>query len=322
MTSPMPARFTILTPTYNRAHTLPRTYASLKAQALLPYEWIVVDDGSTDGTAELVRGWMAEAPFPIRYIHQENAGKPAAHNAGVAAATGDLLAVLDADDWILPHALERLDALWQDIPETVRGAFTGITVNCQYEDGGLVGQPFPESPVDSTLMDMAVRGCLHGDKWGFHRVDVLRAHPFPSFPGEKFVPEGLVWNRIGRRYRMRFVNETLKVVDYQHDGITRRRVHVASASPRGMRLYYLELAEAPVPARVRAAALANAVRFGTHGGTPLLPAGQMRRFLPLAAVSLPVGWLAWLADSIRIRVAAAADPAGSDRAPGAHEHTG
>jgi glycosyltransferase involved in cell wall biosynthesis len=296
-------RFTILTPTYNRAHTLPRTYASLKAQSLLPHEWVVVDDGSTDGTAELVCGWTAEAPFPIQYVFQENAGKPAAHNVGVAAASGDLLAVLDADDWILPHALERLNALWKEIPETVRDAFTGITVNCQYQDGTIIGEPFPASPTDSTPYELWSRGWLKGEKWGFHRVDVLRKYSFPTFDREKYVPEGLVWNRIGQDYRMRFVNETLEVKEFQTDGITRNWLRTMAASPLGARLFYFELARHAPSRRARFFGLASATRFGSHA-RGLRPDREILREAGLMAPAVLLGgWTLWLLDQARLSMA-------------------
>jgi glycosyltransferase involved in cell wall biosynthesis len=307
MTTSLRPRFTIFTPTYNRAHTLPRTYASLTQQTLLPHEWIVVDDGSTDGTAELVRGWTAEARFPIRYIHQENAGKPAAHNAGVAAATGDLLAVLDADDWILPHALERLAALWQEIPAADRDQFTGITVNCQYENGQLIGEPFPSSPIDSTILDLWSRGWLRGEKWGFHRVEVAQQYPFPTFPGEKYVPEGLVWHRIGRHYRMRFVNETLEVKDFQDDGITRNWLRTMTSSPRSARLFYVELARHSASRKVRTFGLINAARFGAHASGPR-PDWEVLRTSPVLAPVVALGaWVLWAFDSVRLRRAANGD---------------
>ena len=90
--------FTVFTPTFNRAHTLGRVYASLRAQTYTDFEWLIVDDGSTDGTEELVRGWMAEAPFPLRYLTQVHGHKKAAFNRGVREANGELFVALDSDD--------------------------------------------------------------------------------------------------------------------------------------------------------------------------------------------------------------------------------
>src|SRR5438874_2378327 len=94
--------FTVLTPTYNRANTLPRVYDSLRAQSFRDFEWLVLDDGSSDGTKSLIEDWQATSDFPIRYIYQENQGKPAAFNRGVQEASGELLLTLDSDDACVP----------------------------------------------------------------------------------------------------------------------------------------------------------------------------------------------------------------------------
>src|SRR5690242_19362698 len=106
----MPPLFTVFTPTYNRAHTIERVYRSLCTQNCRDFEWLVVDDGSTDGTEALIRQWQHEAEFPIRYFWQPNAGKHVAMNRGVAEASGSLFLTLDSDDACVPWALERLRA--------------------------------------------------------------------------------------------------------------------------------------------------------------------------------------------------------------------
>src|SRR5207237_1817583 len=105
--------FTVFTATFNRAHTLPRVYDSLRVQTLTDFEWLVVDDGSTDGTRELVAGWAAQPAFPIRYFHQENSGKHVAENVAVREAHGRFTATLDSDDWYAPDALESSLAAWE-----------------------------------------------------------------------------------------------------------------------------------------------------------------------------------------------------------------
>ena len=135
--------FTVFTPTYNRAATLPRVYASLAAQTCRDFEWLVVDDGSTDGTAALVEGWRRAAPFPLRYLRQANAGKHVAHNRGVAAARGALFLTLDSDDACVPEALARFRHHWEAIPAAARGGFSAVTALCVDPAGQLLGPPFP-----------------------------------------------------------------------------------------------------------------------------------------------------------------------------------
>src|SRR5216684_1317229 len=113
--------FTVFTPTFNRSLTLSRVYESLRLQTFRDFEWLIVDDGSTDGTKGLVEKWQAESAFAIRYIYQENQGKPAAFNHGVQEARGELFLTLDSDDACVPQALERLKCHWDGISPTEKG---------------------------------------------------------------------------------------------------------------------------------------------------------------------------------------------------------
>src|SRR5579883_1323984 len=113
-------RFTVLTPTYNRVGYLGRVYESLCAQTFRDFEWIIVDDGSTDGTQELVSSWKPF--FPIRYTWKPNGGKHTAVNVGVAMAAGEFTLILDSDDHCIPHTLERLDYHWKQISNPERFA--------------------------------------------------------------------------------------------------------------------------------------------------------------------------------------------------------
>ena len=103
----MNPRFSVVIPAYNSAATLARAIESVRAQSWPAHEIIVVDDGSTDATAEVARQFGED----VRLIRQPNSGVSAARNAGAAAASGDWLAFLDADDWYAPERI-RLHAEW------------------------------------------------------------------------------------------------------------------------------------------------------------------------------------------------------------------
>ena len=113
-------RFTVLTPTYNRAHLLPVLYQSLCAQTFRDFEWVIVDDGSMDGTRELVTSWKPF--FPIRYTWKPNGGMHTALNVGTRDAQGEFITQVDSDDYCVPHALERFDNRWRQIPDPDRFA--------------------------------------------------------------------------------------------------------------------------------------------------------------------------------------------------------
>ncbi|AZY50174.1 glycosyltransferase family 2 protein [Bordetella avium] len=210
MNHPAPFRFTVLTSTYNRSETLPRVYRSLQAQTWRDFEWLIVDDGSTDATRQIVMQWQADAAFPIRYLWQENQHKKTAFNLGVREARGEFIVALDSDDELTPSALSVFDRAWRDIPEAQRAGFVAITGLCARPDGSIVGDRFPADIFDSSAVDMYFRERVGGEKFGCMRTDVLRRFPFPEDIAG-FVPESLVWWAIARAgYRSRFINQVVR----------------------------------------------------------------------------------------------------------------
>jgi glycosyltransferase involved in cell wall biosynthesis len=210
--------FTVFTATYNRAATLPRVMEALRRQTYRNFEWVIVDDGSTDNTGELVAGWIARSAFPIRYFFQEHAHKKTAFNRGVCEARGFLFLTLDSDDECRPNALERFLWHWNNIPEDRRDRFSAVTCLCAYPDGTVVGTRFPNGEhIDSDSVEIVRQWKVTGDKWGFHRLDVLRQFPYPE-DVHGHVPEGIVWAQIAELYKTRFVNEVLGTVHTEDQG--------------------------------------------------------------------------------------------------------
>ena len=149
---------TVFTPAYNRAHTLPRTYESLLQQECKEFIWLVVDDGSQDNTAELVKQWQSkDNGFEIRYIYKENGGMHTAHNAAYEAIDTELNVCIDSDDMLAPGAVEKILQKWQE----VRHAGI-IGLDADFE-GKLIGKGFPESLTETTLSGYYAAGGS-GDK--------------------------------------------------------------------------------------------------------------------------------------------------------------
>lgn len=212
--------FTVFTPTYNRAHLLPRVYRSLCLQSCRDFEWLIVDDGSTDDTRDLVSSWIEHGNIQIRYVWQENGHKKMAFNRGVKEALGELFLPIDSDDAVLPQALAVLKKNWQDIPKDRQRDFAGVCALCANENGQLIGNRFPEDVCDSDALEIRYRYKVHGDKWGFTRTDILKEHPFPEDVAGH-VPEGIIWSAIAQRKKTRFINETLiRVYQNNIDSIT------------------------------------------------------------------------------------------------------
>jgi hypothetical protein len=285
--------FTVFTPTYNRAHTLHRVYDSLRAQTERDFEWLVVDDGSTDGTDGLVASWQQEAPFPIRYFLEPHGGKHHAFARGITLARGELFFTIDSDDAFVPTALARYRHHWESIPEAVRPGFSAVTALTADEHGRLIGTRFPRDPTDATAMEIRWRYKVRGDKAGFQRTSVLRDVRVPDLPGYTgLVPESLVWNQIARRYKERFVNEVLQIKWLGDPGerLSTPAADPARIAPGVMLAYEQMLGEDVRWARYAPLEfLAEAARYSRlafHGGRSLRQ--QWR------AITSPVGRLLWL----------------------------
>ena len=215
--------FTVFTGTHNRGHTLHRPYDSLRAQTFRDFEWLVIDNESTDGTPDLMARLTEEADFPVRYLYQQNIGHHGSVNRAVREARGRLFVILDSDDACVPEALERFKALWDAIPDDERDRYSAVTGLCRDEHGNALGERFPFDPTDSNATEIRYRYHVTGEKWGFQRTDVMREFPYPSIPGYTGMLSGrVVWGAIGRRYRTRYVNEYLGIVTVdQPDTLTK-----------------------------------------------------------------------------------------------------
>lgn len=300
--------YTVFTPTFNRAHLLPRAYKSLQEQTFRDFEWLIVDDGSTDGTETLVKQWQKDAEFPIRYYWQENSGKHVAINRAVNLAAGELFVILDSDDWLVPNALERILYHWHAIPRNQRDEFTGVAGLCAYPDGAIIGTPFPQDVLDANAITIRTIYRVEGDKFGMNRTDVLRQFPFPEDLG-KFVTEALIWRRIALQYKIRYVNEVFAYKEYQEGGLTDRtnpiralRLRVESAL--AMRLVQRELAELPpswVSGKDRLKAYSNYVRWSLHGKVGFLRQLAEAKRKGLYLVSIPIGILLYLNDRRKLK---------------------
>jgi glycosyltransferase involved in cell wall biosynthesis len=247
-------RFTVMTPTYNRAHTLGRVYENLCAQTFRDFEWVIVDDGSTDGTKDLVSSW--KPPFPIRYFWKPNGGKHTAMNLGVSVAGGEFVLFADSDDRFTTNALERFDYRWRQIPDPSR--FANLSCLCCKPDGSIIGQPYPAEYADAFTFADQVH-YRSAERWGVNRTDCLREFPFPE--GEPFVPESLVWNRLSRKYAARFFNEPLRIIYPSPDSLSRKMVKLRASSPKATLTYYRELAFLPGPVLLRLRGAINYCRF-------------------------------------------------------------
>lgn len=297
-------QFTVFTPTFNRSHTLYRVYESLCKQTFTDFEWLIVDDGSTDGTAELVFDWQRQERLPIRYKKQTNQGKHIAVNLGAKLALGDLFLIADSDDSFPANALQTFACAWDKIPALDRGQFTGVTGLCVDPTGKIIGDKYPTDIFDSTPADCFYRHGIKGEKWGFHRTDVIRKYPFPPLKEVKYFSEGIIWNLIGRSFKTRYINQVVRI--YHNDAgdqITQRNPFEQSAG----RIFYALSLDSDIDYFTAAPWLifkiaAQGVRFSYHQNDSVVV--QFSRLVKWRAkliwlAALPVGFALFLQDRSR-----------------------
>lgn len=269
----------IITPTYNRAHLLPRLYESLKRQTLKDFEWIVVDDGSlspalpsregeqppfhpdSEGSnaPALVKAWSQDG-FETRYVWKPNGGKHTAVNLGVGMAKGELVFICDSDDVLLPESIARVAEAWEQVKDRENiGGVAGLDVDMA--SGRVIGSGLPADAIDCNAMDIRYRHHVQGDLKEVFRTSVLREFPFPVIEGERFSPEQLTWFRIAQKYKLHYFNQPIYRVEYQADGIsagiTRARMH----SPVASMMTYAEMLGYDIPFREKVKAAINYWRF-------------------------------------------------------------
>lgn len=251
---------TILTPTFNRAHLLPRLFESLTHQTDFNFEWLVMDDGSTDGTSDLFAGkTFLSAPFPIRYYRQENGGKHRALNAGVKQAKGDFIFIADSDDWLLPQSVAIVGQHASAIADD--NTFAGVAGLDVFDDERIVGTGLPQDIIDCNAMDIRYRYHVDGDLKEVFKTTVLQEFPFPEIQDEKFCPEQLVWFRIAQKYKLRYFNTPIYVAEYQPNGITASIIRVRMLAPQATCMMYAEMLAYKIPFKEKIKAAINFCRF-------------------------------------------------------------
>lgn len=222
---------TVFTPAYNRAHTLPRTYESLCRQSCKDFIWLVVDDGSTDGTAALIKQWQqCDNGFDIEYICKENGGMHTAHNTAYENIKTELNVCIDSDDCLADGAVEKILTKWKQERDKGYAGIIGLDADF---DGCVIGNGFPDGMTETTLSGYYASGGS-GDKKLVYRTDIINSYPpYPVFDGEKYVALAYKYRLIDQEYKLAVLPEVLCNVEYQADGHSMGMWKEYVRSPRG-----------------------------------------------------------------------------------------
>ncbi|NMO96637.1 glycosyltransferase family 2 protein [Paenibacillus lemnae] len=234
-------RITVFTPCYNRAYILGTLYESLKKQIHPSFLWLIVDDGSTDDTEELVQGWIAENLIEIQYYKQENGGKQRAHNKGVQLCDTELFICVDSDDYLTEDAVDTLIRVWDRIGS--KREISGIAALRGTDRHTPIGTAMPRHIQASRLSDLYHVHGFRGDTALLFRTEILKEFPFYVFEGEKFIGESYVYLQIDQHYSLYILDEIIYICRYLEDGYTRNVRRLIQNNPKGYMLLNRQGAE-------------------------------------------------------------------------------
>lgn len=222
---------TVFTPTFNRAYCLGQLYESLVSQTNQDFIWMIIDDGSSDTTKELVQSWVDEDKIEINYFYQQNQGMHSGHNTAYKNITTKLNVCIDSDDFMPNDAIEKIINVWNN---SEKDAVAGIIGLDAFKDGTIVGTQIPSEVHYSTLNDLYAKHNVLGDKKIVLRTDVVKEFPlYPIYENERLVPLGTLYVMIDSKYKFACTNEVLCIVEYLEDGSSRNIMKQYLKSPNG-----------------------------------------------------------------------------------------
>ena len=221
---------TVFTPSYNRAYTLHKCYESLLRQTSKDFTWLIIDDGSSDNTKELVDSWINENKIEINYIYQENQGMHGAHNTAYKNIKTELNVCIDSDDYMPDDAVEKIISFWNI---NKRSDLAGIMALDAYIDGKVIGDRFPSVLKESTYFNIYNKYGLKGDKKLIYRSELTIQYPYPIFEGEKYVSLAYKYAKLDSKYKLALMNEVVCNVEYMEDGSSLNMLKQYRRNPKG-----------------------------------------------------------------------------------------
>lgn len=272
----MEFKFTIFTPTYNRAHTLGKLYESLKLQQFTDFEWIIVDDGSTDNTKELVDLFIKEEQLVIKYFYKKNEGKHIAINYGVTEAKGTWFFIVDSDDYLLEDTLTKVVNYCDQIYDNEK--FAGVVglrgnkegkpwLNWEHEENINTSNNL-EKYMDATAIEYRYGRQIKGDRAEIVKTEVMKKYPFPSIKNENFLSEKYLWMSIARDgFYFRWFNDVIYITEYLEEGLTKNIKYLYNKNSRGRCIIEnLMITCSELPLKEKIKSCINYYRYGLISG--------------------------------------------------------
>lgn len=227
---------TVFTPTYNRKDKLECLYSNLTKQTCREFEWLIVDDGSTDETEKFVYQLIdTQDKFSIRYIKKKNGGKYTAYNVGVKEARGDLFVCVDSDDFLEEKTIEKILGLKVEISDP---EINGIIALKKDSKEHLLSDELPQNVTKCRIIDLEQKYNCRGEFTFVFKTEVAKKYLFPEINGENFMGESVVYDQIDQQGKMYLVNHVFTVCEYCEDGYTQNFMKVVLNNPTGYQIYY------------------------------------------------------------------------------------
>lgn len=261
-------KVTILTPSYNRSYTLKKLYNSLLNQTSKNFEWLVVDDGSSDDTEELLTNFINEKKITIHYIKKENGGKHTAINLGVQKITTEMTFIVDSDDFLTNDSIENICYYYEKYKhdQTICG-FSFLRGNLSND---IIGDKYYKDEFISNYIEYRINKKVLGDKAEVYYTDILKKYPFPVYKGEKFLSEDVVWIEIAKKYDTLYINKVIYNCEYLGDGLTANDKKIKFSSPlgsvhRGKQMMYKKI---NLLTRIKGAIIYNCYKYDLNNEIP------------------------------------------------------
>lgn len=203
---------TIITPIYNRSKTIKRALSSVEKQSYKEFEYILVDDGSTDNIDSIIEHFILTTSIPTMYIKKSNGGVHTARNIGVKHARGFLCCFLDSDDEFVENGIQLLVNAWKEIPNGKEPEYFEVKARCIDENGMEIGKRFPVNMNEMKWDDIKIiYESISAEHCGIRKTSILKANPWPEPDGIKFVGENIIWYRLRNTYKTWVSNECVQV---------------------------------------------------------------------------------------------------------------
>ena len=233
---------TVFTPTYNRKKEIANLYNSLLKQDDKRFKWLIIDDGSTDGTEEYVKKIKKSNNILINYVKKENGGKMSAVNLAYKLCDTEAIITIDSDDELVPDAISKMMVDFKSVKND--SDIAGIVYLCIYKNSNkIVGTDFPSDNMRCSFREIYDKYKVKGDKAIVWKTDVVKKYPYPMIEGEKFIPDAFIMNRISKDFSMLALNKVITKVEYLEGGYSNNYFALVKRNPKGNVLYFKELYE-------------------------------------------------------------------------------